>query len=190
MAIDPQEFLHSTTNPEFHSVLTIEVGELIESGVFTWERVNWRDAAYSEEQYNRLCSAFEARFWLDEIAITPVGAWLRMLRYELVYVLMPKYRPLYAQIETGDYDPLQTGGEYGKEIKIDSDFPETLLNGNHEQDYASKGYALERETVGRGNFTDDYVNYVEKFSSIDAMILDEIEQRLISPLWTTNINMW
>lgn len=190
LPIDPETFETYTGYPEFHSVLTIELGELVESGIFTWERIDWRDAAYSQEQYERLCEAFLARFWLDEISVTPVGAWFRLLRYTLVYELMPKYKPLYAQLESGDYDPLQTGGEYRKEIRIDSDFPETLLNGNRDQDYASKGYAFEAETVGRGNMADDYANYVEKFRSIDAMILDEIERKLFNPLWTTNVNMW
>ena len=182
------EFLHDTGHSEFHSVQTIELGELIESGVFTWERVPWVNAAYSPEQYRRLCEAFELRFWAREIGITPVGLWFKRLTYKLVYDLMPKYRPLYAQVEAGDYDPLQSGGEYSKERRIDSDFPETLLSNN--QDYASKGYDLERETIGRGNFADDYANYAEKVVAVDVMILDDIEKELFTSLYTTNVNGW
>lgn len=185
--IDIDEFLHDTGKPEFHSVQTIEVGELYESGIFTWERVNWRSAAYSEEQYTRLCNAFLDRFWVREISITPFAVWLKRLHYMLVYELMPKYIPMYKQLE--DYDPLQTGGEYKKERKIESDFPETLLNGNEEV-YLSSGYDYESESVGRGNFTDDYINYVSQFRAIDAMILDEIDNALFSSLYTTNVNGW
>lgn len=185
--IDLNEFLHNTGRNEFHSAQTIELGELVESGIFTWESVNWKDAAFSDEQYERLCAAFVERFYLREIGITPVGAWFKMLHYELVYKLMPKYKPLYAQVESG-YDPLQTGGEYRKERKIESDFPETLLSAN--QDYASSGYEFGSESVGRGNFTDDYFNYVDRFTSIDDAILNEIDRDLFSSLYTTNVNGW
>lgn len=100
---------------------------------------------------------------------------------------MPKYIPMYKQLESG-YDPLQTGGEYRKERKIESDFPETLLSAN--QDYASRGYDYEGETVGRGNFTDDYVNYTTNFHAIDDMIINELEQTMFSYLFTINVNGW
>lgn len=185
--LDVDFFKHNTGNAEFHSVQTIELGELIEHGIFTWERVGWRDSAFSQEQYDRLCKAFEERFYLREISITPVGAWMKRLHYELAYKLMPKYKPLYAQLDSG-YDPLQMGGEYRKERKIESDFPETLLSGN--QDYASKGYDFESESVGRGQLTADYVDYIERFTAIDDAILDEIDKDLFSSLYTTNVNGW
>ena len=134
--LDPEVFKHDTGIPDFHAKQTIQLGDLIEDEIFTWERVNWKDAAYNESQYNRLCELFEAKFWLREISFTPIGLWMKRLRLELTYNLMPKYKPLYNQLEDGDYDPLQTGGEYRKERKIESDFPETLLSQN--QDYASK----------------------------------------------------
>ena len=185
--IDPDEYEHDTGLPEFHSVMTISLGELIDCGVFTWERVDWKDAAYSPEQYARLCAAFEARYYYRDISIIPVKAWLKRLHYEIVYNLMPKYRPLYAQLDSGDFDPLQTGGEYRKERRIDSDFPETLLSGN--QDYASSGYDFEREMIGRGNLADDLSNYVDKVHGVDDMMIRELG-KLFSSLWTTNVNGW
>lgn len=185
--IDVNEFLHDTGVDKFKSVQTITLGQLIEEGIFTWSRVDWAASAYSTEQYNRLCKAFEARFYNDDIGITPVKRWIRQLSYKLNYELMPKYRPMYAQLDAG-YDPLQNGGEYAKERRIDSDFPETLLSGN--QDYASKGYDYERESIQRGSLVEDYTSYVEQFRSIDAMILDEIERDLFSCLFTTNVNGW
>ena len=166
--IDVNEFLHDSGVDKFKSVQTITLGQLIEEGIFTWSRVDWAASAYSTEQYNRLCKAFEARFYNDD-------------------ELMPKYRPMYAQLDAG-YDPLQNGGEYAKERRIDSDFPETLLSGN--QDYASKGYDYERESIQRGSLVEDYISYVEQFRAIDAMILDEIERDLFSCLFTTNVNGW
>lgn len=187
--LDPNEFENDTGINEYHSVQTIELAELIEDGIFTWERIGWKPYAYSDAQYDRLCAAFEDRFYFREISITPVGAWFKQLRYALCYKLMPKYKPLYAQLETGDYDPLQTGGEYTKERKIESEFPETLIS-RTDEDYLSRGYDFEREMVGRGNFADDYANYIVKVSSIDDAILTEIEKDLFSCLYTTNVNGW
>ena len=186
--LDPEELLHNTGDYDMHAVQTIQLGELVEDNIFTWERCDWKEAAYSEEQYTRVCNAFIERFYFREISITPVKAWLMRLHYELVYNLMPKYRPLYAQLEAGDYDPLQSGGEYAKERKIESEFPETLLSEN--QDYASRGYDYVRESIGRANLVDDAINYFERFKSIDAMLLSELEDKLFSCLYTTNVNGW
>ena len=187
--INPDEWRHVTGQPETHSVQTLELGELIEDGIFTWERIGWREFAYSDTQYRRLCNAFEDRFYFREISITPVGAWFKRLRYELAYRLMPKYKPMYAQLESGEFDPFQTGGEYSKERKVESEFPETLLSGTT-QDYLSSGYDYERESIGRGNFADDFANYIEKVTSLDDTILNELDAKLFTNLYTTNVNGW
>ena len=185
--LDPDELYTNTGLPDYHAVQTIQLGELINDGVFTWNRVPWRDAAYSQEQYERLCIAFEARYFYREIGITPVYAWFKRLEYRLVYELMPKYRPMYAQLDNGNYNPLQHGGEYGKRRDIDSQFPETLLSGTDET-YASSGKDSEWETVKMdGALTENYALYVEQFRAIDAMILDELET-MFSCLFTTNAN--
>ena len=185
--IDVDEFATSTGVPDFHSVQTIKLGELVLNNVFTWERVDWRDSAYSSDQYTRLCNAFEDRFWLREIGITPVGMWIKRLHYTLVYEIMPKYRPLYAQLDSGDFDPLQNGGKYGKRRDVHSDFPETLLSGT-DQAYASSGDDSEYEEIGRdGSIAENAALYAEQFRSVDAMILDELEG-LFSCLYTSNVN--
>lgn len=183
--IDVKEFQNATGIPDFHSVQTIELGDLILDGIFTWERVNWKDSAYSEEQYKRICKAFEQRFWLREISITPVGAWMQRLEYKLNYEICPKYNPLYEQLE--EYNPLQNGGRYLKERKIESEYPETLLSNN--QDYASSGFDDELEEVKMdGSLTDNVKNYALNFRSVDAMILDELEKFMFSNLYTSNVN--
>ena len=183
--IDVNEFQEATGVPDFHAVQTIQLGDLILDEIFTWERVDWKDSAYSEEQYKRICKAFEQRFWQREISITPVGAWLMRLEYKLNYEICPKYNPLYAQLE--EYNPLQNGGEYKKERKIDSQFPETLLSNN--QDYASSGYDYEHELSKMdGSLTDNAMNYALNFRSVDAMILDELEKLMCSNLYTSNVN--
>lgn len=185
--INSDKMMHDVGLPKFHSVNSITLGELMDNGIFKWSDIWTPMHAYNPEQYTRLCAAFEKRFYYREIGITPYKQWATRFSYELIYRLMPKYIPLYAQLDSG-YDPLQTGGEYRKERKIESEFPETLLAGN--QDYASKGYDFESETIGRGNFTDDYVNYAQNFESVDAMIINELETVLFSGLFTINVNGW
>lgn len=185
--IDPEEFRTDTGISDFHSITTISLGELIEDGIFTWERVNWKASAYNNAQYERLCKAFETRFYQRDISITPVKLWLNRLEYKFVYEICPKYNPLYAQLESGEYNPLQHGGEYGRERRIGSDFPETLLNGSNET-YASTGEDKEYEIVKLdGAMTENYMLYADGFRAIDARILDELEI-MFSCLYATNAN--
>ena len=173
--------------PDYHATVTIQLGELVDGGVFDWEKVGWKQHAYSDAQYERVCESFMQRFWLEEISTLPVGQWLKLCSYAFRNLSI-KYNPLYAQLENGDFDPLQNGGEYAKERKINSKFPETLLT--ESQDYASDGFDYVRESVGRGNLADDISNYADKVSSIDDMMLDEIEGMLFCCLYTTNVNGW
>lgn len=100
---------------------------------------------------------------------------------------MPKYRPLYAQLENGEFDPLQNGGKYGKRRDINSEFPETLLSGTDEA-YASSGVDSEYEEIGRdGSLAENAAIYAEQFRAVDVMILDELES-LFSCLYSTNAN--
>lgn len=185
--LNPDEFRNDTGIPDYHSITTISLGELIEDGVFTWERVNWKSRAYSEQQYNRLCKAFEMRFYTRDISMTPIKLWFMRLEYKLVNEICPKYNPLYAELEKGEYNPLQHGGEYGRERRIASDFPETLLNGSDET-YASSGEDKEYETVKLdGAMTENYKLYADEFRAIDARILDELEC-MFSCLYATNLN--
>lgn len=59
---------------DFHSVVTIQLGELIEAGWVDWEDQSWTWDYYSVEQYKRLCPMIEARFFYREIGILPRAA--------------------------------------------------------------------------------------------------------------------
>ena len=185
--IDEEYMLHNTDYPDFHAVQSIQLGELIQDGIFTWERVGWHDAAYSQEQYDRLCEAFETRFYFREIGMLPVKKWLMRLSQRLKTEIMPKYRPMYAQLESGAYNPLQAGGEYSKKREIDSQFPESLLDGSNET-YASSGKDTEEEIVKLdGKMSENYASYLELFVSVDKAILDELET-LFTCIMTANAN--
>ena len=184
---DFQDYVDGFTNcPDWHAVYTVKLGELIQTGVFDWTRpeLNWSEAAYDADQYERVCKYFERRFYYREISLEPALEWFNMLQYRLIYELMPKYKPLYARIADG-YNPLADSDEYYKERKISSAYPETLLSSN--ADYISDGIDTEREVVHEGQLVDAMNKYVVEFHAVDESLLDECED-LFTCMYTANTN--
>lgn len=175
-----------TYQNEWHSVITIQLGELIESGVFDWSRpeLDWSSAKYDDEQYSRVCAYFIERFRFREISITPPLEWFYMLKRKLVYELMPKYSPMYAAIAEG-FNPLAKEDEYYKARKIDSHYPETMLSEN--SDYISNGTDEENERVLLGAIGDSVTEYAAKYKSTDELLLDELETLFIS-MYTSHVD--
>ena len=171
--------------PERHAVYTVQLGELVESGVFDWSKpiLDWSEAAYDAEQYERVCKYFIDRFEFREISLIPFYEWAKRLRYKLVYELMPKYIPLYESFPF--ISPMADSDEYYKERKIESAYPETMLSGN--SDYASDGQDIEYERVKMGNVAEREQQYVNGFRSIDAALLDELETMFVC-MYTANVN--
>ena len=171
---------------EWHALYTIQLGELIGSGVFDWTKpeLDWSSAAYSPEQYERVCAYFIERFRYDEISQLPVLQWMQGLKRRLVYELMPKYIPLYERIDEG-IDPFQVEDEYHKRRDIASDYPETLLSQN--ADYISSGQDLEYETLKEGSISDSVNAYKTNYQAVDKMLLDDLEVMFIQ-LYTVNVN--
>lgn len=171
---------------EWYAVYTIQLGELVQSGVFDWSSpmLDWSSAKYDDDQYTRVCAYFIERFRFREISIIPYYEWATMLRRKLVYELMPKYKTLYERVASG-VNPLTDKDEYHKERNITSDYPETQLSGN--SDYISMGTDREYETVIEGNTVEMLINYHEKYHGVDELLLDELESMFIS-LYTVNVN--
>ena len=187
---DPEEWnseteLDYTYQDEFHSVYTISIIELMQSGVFDWARdeLNWRDAALDAEQYTRFCAYFEQRFMFREISIVPPLKWMIALKRKLVYELMPKYKPLYEQIAAG-ISPLGEN-EYYKERHIGSDYPETLLSGN--ASYISTGDDKEFERIKIDNVGQALVDYQTLYKGVDEAMADELEVLFIN-IYTSYAN--
>lgn len=174
-----------TGQMESHAVYTVELCELMESGAFDWSRpeIDWSEAAYSAEQYERFCKYFESRFMFREISIIPPLEWFNALRRMLVFELMPKYSPMYAQIENG-ISPLGEN-EYLKRRHITSNYPETLLSGN--SDYITTGDDEEYERIKIDNAAQALKEYREGFSSVDKAIGDELEVLFVS-MYTSYVN--
>ena len=177
---DFDDFIDDYTGcPEWHAVYTIELGQLVQSGVFDWskEELAWEDAAYDAEQYKRVCNYFIKRFYWREISLLPVLQWMNMLQYRLVYELMPKYRPMYERLAQG-FAPLGVEDEYYA-------YPETMLSGN--SDYISDGTDEEWERVKEGQTVERYNAYVLEFQALDKSLCDELEG-LFTCMYTANTN--
>lgn len=186
IGIDIDEWDDYTGREQWNAVYTIQLGELIDSGVFNWDNdlLNWSTAAYDEDQYNRVCAYFIERFYFREISIEPFFEWAKILKRKIVYEIMPKYTPLYARAAEG-VNPLANENEYYKNRRIESAYPETLLSDN--ADYITDGTDEEFQRIKEGPYVDNMMNYATAFKPIDEMVLDELESMFIS-LYTLNIN--
>lgn len=186
--IDVEEFDNWPGHYEQHDVLTITLGELVESGVFDWNKpmLNWEDAAYDDDQYVRVCAYFIERFYYREISMLPFKQWANYLHRKLVFELMPKYKPLYDRISNG-INPFQVSDEYYKNRTIDSAYPETLLSSN--ADYITDGKDEEYEKMVEARIPEMVVDYAESFKMTDELLLDELEIMFTS-MYTVNLNGW
>ena len=183
---DPSKVLDWRGRDKWNAIYTITLGELIDHDIFNWDMslINWRDAAYSEEQYKRVCDYFIERFRFREISIVPFFDWGALLHRKLVYELMPKYRVLYKMLDD-DFDIAQVSDKYHKGRTVGSEYPETLLSGN--SDYASTGTDEEHEDIERGAVLDAYLKYQNEFQAIDKQLLDELEDMFIG-LYTVSLD--
>ena len=183
---DITHYLEWSGQPLWNAIYTVQLGELIDHGVFNWsdEILDWSSAAYNEEQYNRVCSYFIEQYRYREISIEPYLEWALMLHKKLVYELMPKYAPLYKRVDEG-INPLQTSDEYFKRRAIGSDYPETLLSGN--ADYISNGQDEEHEKLTEGNFAESYSDFAAVYKPVDSLLIEDLDSMFIS-LYTVSID--
>ena len=175
----------------YHDVATITLQELKEIGFFDWENDawNWKNFAYSEEVYNRLCSGIEAKYRWREISVTPPLQWRDLLMAKIKYELCPKYNRWYKFLDTVDSTELNLDSDkYGKSRDVGSEFPETLLSGSSV--YASNGKDNEFEEIKLQN----PLNMLDKLEelaklNIDAMFLDELES-FFNGIWYNDCQAW
>lgn len=186
VTIDVDEWNEYTGIDEWNAIYTVQIGELVASGVFDWTNplLDWSVAAYNDEQYLRVCNYFIERFYYREISIEPFEEWARTLKRKLVFEIMPKYIPLYERIEEG-ISPLAAENEYYKNRTIESAYPETLLSQN--ADYITDGRDEEFQRIKEGNLTEQLAVFAEKYKGVDELVLDDLESLFIS-LYTMNIN--
>ena len=169
---------------DWHAVYTIQLGELIEGGALDFESDEWDFDAYDAEQRSRLWSKFTERYRWYEIGIVPPLRWHDAVLSKLNEI-MPKYKPIYRALEDG-YNPLQEGSERRRDRAVFSEYPQTVLK-PETQDYASTGNESVSEVIRDGSIVDKALEIRNRYSDVDALILDELEYLFI-PLTTANAN--
>lgn len=184
--IDPDEWDAYTGIDEWNAVYTVQLGELIAKGVFTWDNslLDWSNAAYNEEQYKRICEYFVERFYYREISLEPFEEWARTLHRKIVFELMPKYKPLYERVADG-INPLAGENEYYKNRTINSAYPETQLSGN--SDYITDGRDEEFQRIKEADYIEQMAKFGEMYEGVDELLLDELESMFVC-MYTTNVN--
>ena len=168
---------------DYHSVVTLQLRELIDDGFFDLEDETWDFPKYSEEQHKNLCKKIVMHYYGREICVMPPSVWkMEFLRF--MWEIMPKYIPLYKLLAE---QPSLFGADsdYYKGRNIYSDFPQTQLNGQN-GDYASSGNDTEYEKLHSMNIM-DVAKKIRDYNDVDKMIIDEMEG-LFSCLFTVNIN--
>lgn len=168
----------------FNSVSSITLGELREAGAFAYEtdeHLFWD--YYDPEQYERVCKKVLARFKYRDIGVIPYAKW-RDSYVRKMNEIMPKYKPLYAELEEGA-SILQVEDRYGKHKNVYSSFPQTPLSDN--QDYADSMNIDEHEDILNGDWIEKANEIRKGYDDIDVMILDELET-LFSCLFSVNMN--
>lgn len=186
ISVNVDEFDVYTGKPKYNAVLTIQLGELVEGGVFDWSKdlLNWSSAAYDADQYKRVCEYFIERFYYREISMLPFKQWANFLKRKLVYELMPKYKPLYERVAEG-INPLVNENEYYKNRTIESAYPETLLSAN--ADYITDGKDEEYQRIKEGSTVDNMVNFAQSYKGVDELLLDELECLFVG-MYSVNVN--
>lgn len=170
--------------PEFHSVVTISLGELHEMGWFDLTDSSWDFPRYSDEQHERLCAKILERFYDREIGVLPPGAWKREFLRKMREI-MPRYMYLYKKLDTA-LDTMNANDEWYKSRYVLSDYPQSQLGGN--EDYASSGTDTQYERIHDGSIIDLQAK-LRDYRDVDEMVLDEIDS-MFSCLITVNMNAW
>ena len=168
---------------DYHGVVSVQFGELVEVGFIDLVADDWAYDAYSEEQRARLNEKITNRFYFREIGIVPPGRWKREFLRKLNEI-MPKYKLLYKALDDG-VNVLADSDEYGKSRDIFSEFPATMLGDN--QDYASNGRDRQYERVRLAPTVDAFEAVRSRYADVDVMILDELEV-LFSSLLTVSMS--
>lgn len=168
---------------DFHSPVTISLGELIRDGVVVWGEPEWMWDYYDIKQYWRVSEKIENHYWDRQIGVLPPGSWRREF-VRTMNEIMPKYKLAYKALEDQN-SILVNEDRYGKERRVGSDFPATLISPRN-QDYASDASDREYEDVVQGN-TLDQLAKLSEYDDIDLQIVERVD-RLFTSLITVNMN--
>ena len=178
----PPEDRWDPEDDEFHSVVTISLGELLREGVITWEMPEMRWRYFDEEQLSRVTQAIEDRYFDREIGILPVRAWMRRFVGRM-NEKMDILRPAYERVKSANL--MQVSDDFFKGRSVGSAFPATQLKPTT-QDYASDASDSETERVIEGNYFQQS-QLLKEYIGLDQQLVDYLDP-LFSSLFTVNSN--
>lgn len=173
------ETIEQPGDPEYHDALTIQLMQLVEDGIVTYD--SFPMPGLDEEIRQRLWEKFQLRFNWREIGILPIRRWLERLQARCREAAAA-YKPLYDAAADGA-NVMREGDEWHKSRDVFSTFPQTALGGS-DQDYASSGTDREYETIrDRGML--EVMAVPEQIRDIDAMVLDTMEPLFMAIISTS-----
>lgn len=178
----PPEQRWDPEDDDFHSVVSISLGELLREGVITWTMPEMAWRYYDDEQFSRVTEAIENRYFDREIGVLPVRAWMRRFVGRM-NEMMDRLRPAYEKLDGANL--MQQADTYGKGRSVGSAFPATQLKPTT-QDYASDASDSESESVTEGNFFSQS-ELLKEYVGLDQRLVDYIDP-LFSSLFTVNSN--
>lgn len=199
---DMNDLMTSLNNgPQFsdwHAHITIQFGELIESG-FDWGENDYCPAfkgvqkvtdGNGEHTYNwdehrkRLNKKIVERYYWREICATPPGKFKWFLLRKLNEI-MPKYMKLYMLQDDKDFKILRQETYNSKDRNVFSEYPQSQLKGDN--DYATNADDHAHGHTKDGAPVEMVIDYWQRYNDIDVMILDELDVCFMS-LMTLNVN--
>lgn len=189
--VEPMVPLHRSSHElqaldDFHSSMTISLGELLHDGIIVWTmpELDWRQVAYDDTQFWRTTQKVQEHYFERDIGILPVRAWMRAYR-RFFYETMPKMNLIYKALDDG-VDFMRVADDYGKSRRIGSAFPATQLKSN--QDYASDAADNEYENIHEGNYFTQ-AELWDAYTDPDLYLVNRCE-RLFSSMFTATVPLY
>ena len=159
----------------FYPETSVQFGELIEAG-YDWGKTAYQSYSMAPETLAwlrpRLNRKIEQRFYYRDIGLTPVA------RFENSFIsileeALDAEGPIYDQVKNG-LDILDLGISESKQIDVDSEFPQALLQ-TPQKDYASNATQSSTRKGGEGPQLEAMLNYQKNYTESDARILKKLE---------------
>jgi hypothetical protein len=158
-----------STWTDWHALVTIQFGELIESG-FDWGKNDYfKNSAFTEANRTRLNQKIEDRFYFREICSTP--AQFKFFLRRRLNEILPKYNELYKLIDSGDFKVLRQMTKNEKFRNVFSEYPQTQLNGD--ANYATNATDNASGSTTDGSPIEMILNYHQYYDDVDVMILND-----------------
>lgn len=183
--MDFQKLQFKPAQLEFHSNESIKFGLLVSEGLITLGKDPWTWEPYSEEQQERIIEQMERKFFDYEIN-APAHVW-KLNFIQALTETQAKYNPLYKAVEEG-FNPIYSYDEWEKRRNIDSDFPQTRIPNTKNNDYASAGSDMERETIRIADPVANIKNLAENYQAVDTLFLEEIAAKCFTCVIVSHVN--